>query len=103
MPNRLQVLSMAALMLPVMAAKGFSVPDKEGFSAHVSGWSAIDSAYVSKGRTCHDGLVWNPSATVSDFGIGENRFPAYVGFWNLRGGITVSVVILVGKRYNSTW
>lgn len=75
-------LGMAAA-LASLSACGLSVPDEEGFSFRVSGWSAIDSAYVSKGRTCHDGPAWNPSITVSDFGMGDRILPAYGGYWGM--------------------
>jgi len=75
--------SFTAVALATVCAYGFGVPDDNGFVADVSGWSAVDSAYVSKGRTCHDGLVWNPSATLSDFGVGDRRLPAYIGYWGM--------------------
>ncbi len=72
-----------ASVVAVSTACAMSVPDGDGFSVSVSGKSEIDSVYVSKGRTCHDGLVWNPMVIVSDFGIGERVFPAYVGYWGM--------------------
>lgn len=51
------------------------------FQFKVSGWSAIESAYVSKGRTCHDGLTWNPCLTVSDIRVKDILIPAYMGYW----------------------
>ena len=74
---------LVAAVAASLSAYGLSVPDEEGFSFHVAGWSAIDSAYVSKGRTCHDGLVWNPSATIADFGVGDNILPVYIGYWGM--------------------
>jgi hypothetical protein len=43
----------------------------DAFGVDVSGHSAVESAFVSKGMTCHDGAVWNPSATASNFRIGD--------------------------------
>ena len=55
----------------------------DAFGADVSGHSAVESAFVSKGMTCHDGAVWNPSATVSNFRVGDACIPAYIGFWGM--------------------
>ena len=74
------VLAASALLVPLCRTYGITVPDEKGFSMRVSGWSSIDSAYVSKGRTCHDGLVWNPSVTIADFAVGDWRLPAYIGY-----------------------
>lgn len=77
------VLAASALLVPLCRTYGITVPDEKGFSMRVSGWSSIDSAYVSKGRTCHDGLVWNPSVTIADFAVGDWRLPAYIGYWGM--------------------
>jgi hypothetical protein len=55
----------------------------DAFGVDVSGHSAVESAFVSKGMTCHDGAVWNPSAPASNFRIGDACIPAYIGFWGM--------------------
>lgn len=57
--------------------------DGGDFAFSASCVSAIENAFVSKGMTCHDGAVWNPFLTVSDFGLGDVRVPAYAGAWSM--------------------
>ena len=83
---RKSVLFVAAVAMALAVpteAFGFSVPDKDGFSFNGSAWNAIHSVYVSKGKTCHDGLVWNPSVTIWDFGVGDKILPVFVGYWGM--------------------
>jgi len=62
---------------------GFKIAEWEDGSAQfsVAGWNELESAYVSKGRTCHDGLTWNPCITLSDFRVKDVTVPVYVGYW----------------------
>lgn len=75
------VFAFAALSMLVSADGATAFDDALG--ADVSGHSAVESAFVSKGMTCHDGAVWNPSATVSNFRVGDACIPAYIGFWGM--------------------
>ena len=74
---------LAVALLQSLGAYGFSLPVGSGMGAKIGGWYEVDSVYTSKGMTCHDGLVGNLSANISDFRVGDTVLPAFIGYWGI--------------------